>query len=259
MRIEFLVGLILLVSGKIFADGDSFSNKYNACNLEMNQIESNSFPKRGLSFSDRTILNLSDTIFPNLRELSPYGFFQDDSFLIKIIQPFELAYITWKYYKLRYDNHGRVKANIRKLYTVVAVDKDLEKAFKIELIWQWKKVAREKKAETINKEGFITRIRIKSKSILNYKETVNKFLILEALQFHKLDNNQLHNNIGPVNEKGIARKHDWSHVGNTEVLLKFLNTTTRISSYAPKALYGLYPKLYPDRKKFIIIYELFKD
>lgn len=200
-----------------------------------------------------------DTIFPDFQNLSSYNFYREDSFLLDIVDEYELAYITWRYYKIKYGRRGKIKGHVRKLYTIFAIDRESEKAHKLEVIVKYEKRRRGVNLKEAKRNRSNFTIRVKNKSSLNYQTLLNKFLIAEELKFHQLDRNQLHNKSGPVNENGLARRYDWTHTRNTEVFLKSKDTIGKISSYAPKRLYNLFPKMYPDRKTFMLIYQLFKE
>lgn len=259
MSIIIFFVLALLASTELHSNSKTIKNGDSPINLKSDQIGQLCSFNAYSEISYDKLVTTKDTIFPNFQNLKPHSFYKEDSFLVEIIDPFELAYITWGYYRLRYNSRGRIKGKIKKLYTIIAIDKDQEKAYKIEVVRKNEKIRRGNSSKQINTGKIKYKTRMKSKSTSNYKMILNKFLIAEALGFDRLDGDQLHNKLGPVNERGLAQVHDWNHRRNAEVILKSKGIIGKISSYAPKRLYELYPKLYPDRKKFVLVYELFKE
>lgn len=90
-----------------------------------------------------------------------------------------------------------------------------------------------------------------SRKSVSYVDVLNAFRRLDSLGFHRLDPEQLTSMNGPPNPDGSVPMTVFTHTSNTWTYLKAGELWYGIVTYAPGMIYEMYPKIYPDRGKWI--------
>ena len=78
----------------------------------------------------------SDTLFPRFKGLKNHEFYREEDELVTYLKHYELAFVTWKYYKLN-NFKGGLKGKLRRLYTIIAIDKESRAAWEIEVLLEY--------------------------------------------------------------------------------------------------------------------------